>query len=161
LLAVLMAAPVIATALGLSAVGAWRFHRPDSPLFVTPAVDSLAEAIAGDDMSRAYEFIRAGQNPNDPITVRHPVLTDGRPVQVSPLLWAVAHQREDIVPMLLGFGARMDVTAERQAVCLAERLGADRIARILELHGGRESREPCPRLQASEAALLDALAEGE
>lgn len=160
-LVVLMAAPVLATALGLGALGAWRFLRPDSPLFVTPVVDSLAEAIANDDLPRAYAFIRAGQDPNDPIVVRHPVLTDGRSVQLSPLLWAVANRREDAVPMLLAFGARMDTTAARQAVCLAERLGAHRIARILEFHGGGESREPCPTLQAGEAPLLEAVAEGE
>lgn len=161
LLAALIATPTILTALGVTALEAWRFHRPDSPLFVTPRVDSLADAIANDDVRRAYEFIRAGQDPNDLIAVRHPVLTDGRLVQVSPLLWAVATKSRQAVLMLLGFGARIDATSERQAVCLAEQLGRDDIAEVLELHGGHLSPEPCPRQEASEAGLLGALTEPE
>lgn len=154
LLAVLMAAPAIVTALGVSALDAWRFQRPDSPLFVTPTADSLADAIAHDDVRRAYEFIRAGQDPNDPIAVRHPVLTGGGTVHVSPLLWAVATQSREAVLMLLGFGARVDAIAARRAVCLAEQLGRDDIAEVLELHAGHSSPEPCPKPTAGEAALL-------
>ena len=126
LLAVLIAAPTIMTALGLSALDVWRFHRPTSPLFVTPVADSLADAIASDDVQRAYEFIRAGQDPNNLIAARHPGLTGGRWVQVSPLLWAVATQSRQTMLMLLGFGARIDAPAERRAVCLAEQLWARR-----------------------------------
>lgn len=154
LLAALMAAPAIVTALGLSALDAWRFHQPSSPLFVTPALESLADAIANDDVRRAYEFIRAGQDPNGPIAARHPVLAGGRRVHVSPLLWAVATQSRESVLMLFGFGARMDATAARRAVCLAEQLGRDDIAEVLELHSGHSSPEPCPKQTAGEAALL-------
>ena len=161
LLAVLIAAPTIMTALGLSALDVWRFHRPTSPLFVTPVADSLADAIASDDVQRAYEFIRAGQDPNNLIAARHPGLTGGRWVQVSPLLWAVATQSRQTMLMLLGFGARIDAPAERRAVCLAEQLGRDDIARVLEFHGGHSSPEPCPNQEASDPVLLGALAEPE
>ena len=75
---------------------------------MTPFAYSLAEAIERDDVRRAYEFIRAGQDPNDLIAVRHPVLTAGQGVLVSPLLWSVASNRADSMRMLLGQGARME-----------------------------------------------------
>ena len=156
-----MAAPTIMAALGVSALEAWRVYQPRSPLFVTPLVRSLADAIAIDDALGAYEFIRAGQDPNDRIEVRHTVLTGGRSIRVSPLLWAAALGNDQTLSMLLGFGARIDAPTRRRAMCLAEQLGHDDVARVLTPHGRPSSPEPCPKPQADGAALLGALAEPE
>lgn len=67
--------------------------------------------------------------------MRHDVITGGQPVEVSPLLWAVATQSEEAVAMLLGFGARLDAPAKHQAVCLAVRLDRDDIVQLLQLSG--------------------------
>ena len=128
-----------------------------APLFAAPRVSSLADAIARDDVQQAYEFIRGAQDPNGLIEVADPVLTDGRRVMVSPLLWAVAVRSDRSVLMLFGVGARIDEEDERQAVCLAERLGQDDIARLLERHGGHASAGSCTNQHVSEAALLDAI----
>jgi hypothetical protein len=153
-----MALPTIVTALGMGAIEAWRFREPGSPLFVTPFAYSLADAIAEDDLPRAYAFIRAGQNPNDPIAASHPVLTEGRQVLVSPLLWAVAAQKSNAVLMLLGYGARLDGVTGDRAVCLAERLGDTKIAGALRRFGGhRTAAAPCQPQTARGAPLLDML----
>jgi hypothetical protein len=144
LLALLLVVPAIVTALGVTALEAWRWISPHSPLFAPPAAATLAEAIAANDARAAFEFIRAGQDPNGVIAVRHDVITRGQPVEVSPLLWAVATQSEEAVAMLLGFGARLEAPAKRRAVCLAIRLGRDDIVQLLRLSDRDASPEPCP-----------------
>ena len=148
LLALLLGVPAIVTAIGLSAIEAWRWLSPSSPLFVPPASASLAEAIARDDARATYEFIRAGADPNGVVTVRHEQLTGGRPVDVLPLIWAVAAQSDSSVATLLGFGARLDPSTKHQTVCLAARLGRDDIVRLLQLSGEDVLGAPCPAPQA-------------
>lgn len=142
-LALLIAIPAVATALGVTAIEAWRAREPDAPLFTTPFVYSLADAIERNDIPRAYEFIRGGQDPNMPMAVRHAVLTGGRVVPVPPLLWAVAMESKDAVRMLIGFGARMDDALTQRAVCLAERLDDQEMVRLLRLYGRNSSTRPC------------------
>ena len=157
LLALLIAAPAVLNALTIGALEGWRSYRPDSPLFAAPRVSSLADAIASDDVQQAYEFIRGGQDPNGLIEAADPVLTGGRRVMVTPLLWAVAMRSDRSVLMLFGVGARIDAEDEHRAVCLAQRLSQDDIARLLERHGGHASTGSCTNQHVSEAALLDAL----
>lgn len=147
-LALLLGVPAIVGALGVSALEAWRVISPSSPLFTPPAAASMADAIAGNDARGAYAFIRAGQDPNGVITVRHDVLTGGRRVEVVPLLWAVATQSEEAVAMLLGFGGRLDTPTKRQAVCLAAQLGRDDIVQLLQLSSPDASPDPCPAVRA-------------
>lgn len=154
LLVLLIAVPALMTALGLIVIEGWRFRRPESQLFVTPVAYSLADAIERDDVQRAYAFVLAGQNPNDLIAVRHPVLTGGRMVLVSPLLWAAAVNSRQAVLMLLGFGARMDRAADRRAACLAEALGHEETARLLRLYGDTPSPKPCPEARKTGDPLL-------
>ena len=142
--ALLVWLPAIGAALGVTALEGWRWMSPASELFARPAAATLADAIAINDARGAYEFIRAGQNPNDAIAVRHNVLTAGRSVEVSPLLWAVATQSDEAVAMLLGFGARLDPSARREAVCLAVRLGRDDIVQLLRLSERDAPLERCP-----------------
>lgn len=156
LLALLLGLPAIITAIGLITIEAWRGVSPASPLFAPPASASMADAIAHDDARAAFEFIRAGQDPNTVVTVRHEELTGGRPVEVLPLIWAVATQSDNSAAMLLGFGARLDPSTKRQAVCLATRLGRDDIVQLLHLSGEDASTGPCPPPQtgAESAPLL-------
>lgn len=152
-----MAAPTLAIALGLCAIEAWRTVRPRSPLFAAPFAYSLAEAIETGNLPHAYQYIRAGQDPNVPIAVRHPVVTKGRWVLTSPLLWSVAVGNTDAVKMLLGYGARLDRPADRQAACLADALRHSDIAQMLRTHGGVDSAVSCGDLASREAPLLRAL----
>ncbi len=158
-LAWLMAVPTVMTALGMSALEGWRFARPLSPLFVTPRVDSLADAIAIDDVMQAYGFIRSGKDPNGLISARHAVLTGGRWVRVSPVLWAVGTASRQSLPMLLAFGAHFDPNTQRRAICLARYLGYEDIQRSLEPFGELPSTEPCPRQETREATVLALLTE--
>lgn len=93
-LASMMAGPALVAALGVCAVEGWRMLQPKSALFADPFVFSLADAIERNDVDQAYAFIRAGQDPNEPIAVRHPVLSGGRSVLVTPIVWAVAIDRK-------------------------------------------------------------------
>ena len=153
LLASMIATPALVAAALLVASETWRLVRPDASWFATAAVDSLADAIASDDLPRAHAFIRAGQAPDDLIAVSHPDLTAGRAVLVSPLVWAVAAGSNNGVLMLLGFGARFERPMDRSAVCLAQRLHRDDIEATLRQHGGAVG-EPCPPLTEGEAAPL-------
>lgn len=156
-LTALVAAPAVVIALGLCAIEVWRVVRPRSPLFAAPFAYSLAEAIETGNVPHAYQYIRAGQDPNQRIAVRHPVLTHDRWVLATPLLWATATGQTDAVKMLLGYGARLDRPADRQAACLADALRHSDIARMLRTYGGVNSAVSCADLASSEAPLLRAL----
>ena len=119
-----------------------------------PFAYSLAEAIANDDTPQAYDFIRDGQDPNGFIAARDPVLTGGRDLLISPLVWAVATQREQSVLMLLGFGARAERPMDRKAACLAERLGNARLASVLRTYSDQESMAACPDVPPGTAPLV-------
>jgi hypothetical protein len=152
-LAVLLAIPSVVVALSLCGIEAWRTLRPRSPLFAAPAASSLTDAIAGGDLWQAYQFIRAGQDPNALMPVQHPLLTRGRWVFVSPVIWATATQNRQAVQMLLAFGARLDRPADRLAVCLADALGNEDIARLLRAREDGRPTRPCT-LEGGEALLL-------
>jgi hypothetical protein len=121
-----------------------RFIAGLPPEIAAPApVYSLSDAIAAGDVRQAHAFIRAGQDPNDLIVVRHPELTGGVDVFVSPVVWAIVTRQRDVLQMLLGFGARLERPAERRALCLANAVGANDIARILKEHDRSLAAEPC------------------
>jgi hypothetical protein len=143
-IALLIAAPAVLHALTLCALEGWRAYAPDSSLFAAPRVSSLAEAIERNDVEQLYEFIHGGQDPNELIEVEHPVLTGGRRVRTTPMLWAVAMRSERSVLTLIGFGARLDRDATHSAVCLAEALGDDELVGLIERHGSRTSEKSCP-----------------
>lgn len=153
-LAVLMAAPAVVVALGLVGIEAWRSIRPRSSLFAQPFAYSLADAIATGNVPHAYAYIRAGQDPNAPMAVRHPGLTEGRWVLASPLLWSVAVGNTEAVKMLLGYGARMDRAANQQAACLAEALDKRDIARLLRTHSRLQPTGECRQVERDRAPLL-------
>ena len=136
LVAILIAIPAILAALG--------FIGEPPPRDDGSAASSLADAILARDVERAYTFIRAGEDPNARLRVRNAELTGDRDIMVSPLLLAVASNSDNTVNMLLSFGARLDLPANRFAVCLARRLGYEDIVRALERDAGQASRVECP-----------------
>ena len=150
LVAMLIAAPVVIAAVGLSAIEAGRFMRPPSPRYGEQPAGSLAYALRHNGVEQSYAFIRAGADPNAPIVFRDPEITGDREVSISPLLVAVAVKNENAVMMLLSFGARMELPGNRQAVCLARRLGYDDIADIILRDGGpAATADACPEPHAS------------
>jgi len=147
LLALCLGVPVILSALGTSVIEAWRWGRPDSPLFVRPVPRTMADAIARDDARAAYALIRAGQDPNKPIAIRHEVLTGGRSVEMAPLVWAVTAESDEVLPMLLAFVARPDAATRHQTVCFAARIGRLDFVRLLD-PSGAETGKPCSETDA-------------
>ncbi len=148
-----LAIPALLMALGLPAIEGWRMIRPRAPLFQPPFVYSLADAIAVGELPQAYAFIRAGQDPNEPIWVRDPMLTGRRWIRVSPLLWAVATRNGPAVQMLMAFGAGLDRPENQGAACLAELVGDQGIQRALGA-GGAQPADDCPRSGDQGPALI-------
>ncbi len=149
LVAALLLAPAIAGALAIMTVEAWRQYRPRSFYFNPPFTQSLADAIEGDDPKAAYEFLRAGADPNALIAVRDPILTGNRTLAVSPVVWAIAAESDSSLLMLLGFGAKAYPHNGRSVACLAEAMGNRRIADIVYTYG-HVPQAPClesPRIE--------------
>ena len=151
----MMVGPALVAALGVCVVEGRRVLQPQSALFAAPFVFSLADAIERNDVDQAYAFIRAGQDPNQPIAVRHSVLSGGRSVLVAPIVWAVALQRRETLLMLLGFGAHIGQAADGRVVCLAEALGNADIVRVLVRNGSQPPGERCGSGALGNAPLLN------
>jgi hypothetical protein len=153
-LAVLMTMPVVLMAAGVTTVEVARWRHPNSTLFAAPVADSFADAIGSHELAEVYQFVRTEQDPSAPIAVRHPALTGGRTILVSPLLWAVALQRGQVVLMFLGFGARTDGPAEQLSACLADSMGNADLAILLRRYAAFVPAEQCPPLTAGSPPLL-------
>ncbi|HEY6510207.1 MAG TPA: hypothetical protein VIY56_19425 [Vicinamibacterales bacterium] len=147
----LIAAPAIAGAIGLAVIEAGGFMRPPARV---GTVGSFAQALQEGGPDRAYAFVRAGHDPNEPIAFRDAALTGGLDITVSPLLLAVASNNENVVLMLLGFGVRTEAPGNRRAACLARRLGHDGLADTITRYGGPLPDVPCPDLPAALQPLL-------
>jgi hypothetical protein len=149
-----MAVPAIAAALTVVALEAWRARAPEAPLFATPFAYSMAEAIERDDVARAFAYIRAGQDTNTPIPVRHPTLTDDRQVLLAPILWAVTADARQSVRMLLGYGARFDPATEHAAVCIARAFESESMIELLDRIHPAHPAEPCPAVRGRGEMVL-------
>jgi hypothetical protein len=136
-----LAMPAIVGALWIAATG---IGDPAVPSSDEPPAASMAEAIHHGEVEDAYAFISAGADPNAPIPFTDPELTGGRRVMISPLMLAVAANKENTVMMLLSFGARLTLAQNELAPCLAERLGYSALAAMI-IRDGRPPREvTCP-----------------
>lgn len=150
----LLAAPAILAAVALVvAEGRWWMGEADSTSRSRPE-GTLAEALREGDLERAFAFIDAGQDPNVPVALRDDELTGGEEIMVTPLLIAVAYNRDDSVAMLMSVGARLDAPGNRFAVCLANRLGHEEIAEAIVRDGALDaSKVVCPERTSAEAPL--------
>jgi hypothetical protein len=146
----MLGAPAVAAALTMCVVESARVLQPGAPLFASPFVYSLADAIERNDVDAAHAFIRSGQHPNQPIAVQHPTLTRGRRVLVAPLVWAAATQSRDAVLMLVGYGATPDQASARAAVCIAAAHRNDELSSALNRLGVEPSADGCPARSVDE-----------
>jgi hypothetical protein len=139
--------------------GGWWMGQPASRS-ENASEASFVEALWAGDLEGAFAYIRAGHDPNMPVAFRQQELTGGRDIMVAPLLIAVANNRDDSVAMLMSVGARLDAPGNRFAVCLANRLGHEDIARLIIRDGGpTASNGTCPAIAASPEAPLRAYVE--
>ena len=115
-----LAAPAVAMAVTLTGVEIYRIVEPHALLFGGPPPGTLAESILGGfGVEETFQFIRRGQDPNEPIAIEDPEYTGGGRAYVSPLMLAVAAGDGSAVRMLLAFGARLELPQNRYAECLA------------------------------------------
>ena len=120
-----------------------------------PRAGSLADAIRNDGPEQVYAEIRAGADPNAPITFSHPDLTNDQDVLVQPIVLAVARNNDNAVRTLMSVGARMDLPGNRNAVCLARRLGYDDLAAVIIRDGRIVDDISCPPPSNEKYPLLD------
>ena len=107
-----------------------RFTSPADPLFAPPAARSFQEALVDGDADSAYDFIRAGLDPNAPLAVPRPA-ANGTVERLTPLTLGVAAGRTNVVLMLLSHGARPEMPGNGLALCLAAELGDKELLAIL------------------------------
>ena len=153
LLVMMVAVPAVLTAAFVIGIEGYRRLQPGAPLFAAPSHDSLADAIAGDDIFGTYAFMRAGQNPDGLIPVRDQMWTGGAWMLVSPIIWAVANNADDSVLVLLTAGAQLSNQQDRRAACMAEALGRTRVAQQLRAYAPHQLPQPCPRFPSGGAPL--------
>jgi hypothetical protein len=115
-----LAAPAVALAVTLTGIETYRLIEPHALLFGGSPPETLAESILdGFGVEETVQFIRRGQDPNEPIAIDDTEYTGGGRAYVSPLMLAVAAGDGSAVRMLLSFGARLELPQNRYAECLA------------------------------------------
>ena len=155
-IAAALAAPAVAVALMLTTIESYRLTEPQAEVFGGPPPASLAASITGGfGVEQSYQFIRAGQDPNQPIPLRHEDYTDGKDMRIPPLMLAIAARDSSAVRMLLAFGARLELPQHRNVECLARELGNPEILDILAERRGEAQAEPiCQGRGQAENPLL-------
>ena len=150
-IAAAIAVPAVIAAMGLTAIQVYRGFNPAAPLFGgEPA--SLAEAITGGyGVEYAYRFVHTGQSPNEPIVVDAPQYTGGRSIRVSPLMLAIAARDDNVVQMLVTFGARLDLPQNRLAACLAQEVNDTFIVSFLARNSDAKAAPVTCRAPATDA----------
>jgi len=151
LIAWMLIAPAIAGAVWIGITEAREVARP---LPTVTTFDSLADAIQHGQVEDAYAFISGGTDPNEPIPFSDSQLTGDHHTSVSPLMLAVATNKDNVVMMLLSFGARMDLPQNELAHCLARQLGHDDIAAMIARDARPAPKVTCPEVQADASAPL-------
>ena len=151
--AALLLVPAVVAVLCLGTMEAWRVYKPRSLYFNTPLPTTFAEAIENGDVMVAYEFIRAGADANATIQVRHPVLTGGRAIAVSPVEWAVATNNDGVAYMLLAFGGTVSPHDREPVACLAEAVGNQRLADFIRGETDMPQ-DACEEIPARDQPLL-------
>ena len=156
LMAALIATPAVVAAVWLGGIEGYRLVQPESPLFRREdSLGSLAQAITVCcRVEDAHAFIRAGRDPNEPLTIDDPEYTGGGSITVSPLMLAVAAGNGNVVMMLLSFGAQPDLPQNRLAGCLARALGQTEMATIIATYVREDARTTCPERSSNDQRPL-------
>ena len=148
----MLALPAVVGAVWLSAAAIVRAITPGP---VDAASGTFADAIGGSGPEQVFAFIRAGADPNAPVTFSHPDLTNDQEVRVSPIALASARHNGNAVMTLMSFGARMDLPRNQNAICLARRLGYDDIATMIVRDAPLTGAVTCPPAGNAKYPLLD------
>jgi hypothetical protein len=151
LVASMLAVPAL---LGAMWIGATEARSATASEASNVSFNSLADAIQHGQVEDAYAFISTGTDPNAPLSFTDAQLTDGHPVAISPMMLAVATNSDNVVMMLLSFGARMDLPQNELAPCLARRLGYNDLAGMIIRDGTPPATVTCPEPQADARAPL-------
>jgi hypothetical protein len=149
LLALMLTAPAVVGGLWIASTEVRDSTAPSPASF-----ESIADAIRHGEVEDVYAFVSAGTDPNAPIRFSDAELTAGRPLMISPLMLAVASNKENTVMMLLSFGARMDLPQNEFAGCLARRLGYDDFAAMIVRDGSPAREVTCPEAPPDAPAPL-------
>lgn len=154
--AALIGTPAVLAAVWLTGIEGYRVVHPESSIFRREeALTSLAQAImVCCRVEDAYAFIRAGQDPNEPLTIDDPDYTGGGSIMVSPLLLAVAAGNGSVVQMLINFGARPELPQNRMAGCLARELGQAEMLTIIATYVGEDAQMSCPERSSNDPRPL-------
>ena len=128
--ALLVAVPAILGGLTSLVLEGARFTRPGDPLFAPPVARSFQQALVGGDPESAYDFIRAGRDPNAPLDVALPA-ANGTAARLMPLTLSVAARHTNVVLMLLSHGVRPEIPGNGLALCLATELGDRELLAVL------------------------------
>ena len=154
--AALVVAPAVLAALWLIGIKGYRMVQPESSLFRREeARTSLAQAITVCcRFEDAYAFIRAGQNPNQLLTIDDPDYSGGGSIMVSPLILAVAAGNGSVVQMLISFGARPELPQNSLAGCLAQELGQAEILTIITTYVGEDTQMTSPERSSNDPRPL-------
>jgi hypothetical protein len=154
-LPLMMGAPAVIAAVWIVAIEGYRMIAPDAFLFTEPPAPSFADSLHHREVELSYAFVRAGQDPNEAIAFRDATLTDGRVVELSPLMLAVAARNRNAVMMLLSNGVRVDLPRNALAACLARDIGEADLERMILSSGPAQSTLTCPEPNGvREAPLL-------
>lgn len=152
-LVLLLWAPTLLVAGAMAASGVWRAVRADAVTSVAYDQTAFIDALALNDARTGSRFIWTGTDPNAVVPVKHPVLTGGRVMFVSPLAWAVASGAPRSALMLLGLGADLHRPDNRMTVCLARRLGYAETEAMLRADSTRPLPTECPAADPAEPPL--------
>jgi hypothetical protein len=94
---------------------------------------NMSEAAALRDAATVLQLLRAGESPREPRDIR-PGFFFEQGERLTPLEAAIAAERPEIVDVLLGAGEAGTSPEWMHARCLAERVRAAEIERLLDAH---------------------------
>ena len=133
-MATFLAMPTVVVSLALAGTETWRLLHPRSTLFAAPQTYSLADALEQHQLDQAYAFARR-LDPRAMIPVRHPIITNGRTVLATPLMWAAAvRDREGLLMLMQNVDAHTDQGDAARAICVAQAAGISETARVLRMN---------------------------
>lgn len=149
-------APSLLGALLLALVETGIVFPAVNPIGTDVRTQTFADSIARHGVEQAYAYVRAGQNPNQPVALNDSRLTGNRELLLPPLIIALAARNENTAMMLLSFGADPALPQQAGAACLADWVDLPGVARLIRAVPGGDT--PCPPKPVGDAPLATAFA---